>query len=100
MSDTGAQPQSSSQQTSVQKAGWEQRFTDQLLFQNSILQNVRESIIVTDLQGNISYWNKEATHIFGYQAEEMLGKTPLLLYPDLDQQQFAADLQSILAGND
>jgi len=82
------------------EAEWEQRLTDQLPFQNSILQNVRESIIVTDLQGNISYWNKEATHIFGYQAEEMLGKTPLLLYPDLDQQQFAADLQSILAGND
>src|SRR5258708_26345229 len=106
MSGTGARTQPGSQQTSVQgrtpkgEAGQEQHLTDRLLFQANILQNVRDCIIVTDLQGNISYWNEGATHIFGYQAEEMLGKTPVLLYPDMDQKQFVADLQRILAGND
>ncbi len=83
-----------------EKQDWEQHINDQLLFQANILQNVRDGIIVTDMQGTISYWNTGATQIFGYQPEEMLGKTPALLYPNVDQEQMATDLQHILAGND
>ena len=102
MSDTEAHTAQNSQHASAQKKEqeWEQHINDQLLFQANVLQNVRDGIIVTDLQGTISYWNEGATQIFGYQAEEMLGKTPALLYPDMDQQQLATDLQGILAGND
>ncbi|MBV9257944.1 MAG: PAS domain S-box protein [Ktedonobacteraceae bacterium] len=102
MSDTGAQIPGSSQHASAQKKEpqWEQHINDQMLFQANILQNVRDGIIVTDLQGNISYWNEGATHIFGYQRDEVLGKTPALLYPDMDQQQLATDLQRIVEGND
>jgi PAS domain S-box-containing protein len=89
---------SASAQQEIQER--EQHMNDQLLFQANILQNVRDSVIVTDLQGTISYWNTGATQIFGYLPEEMLGKTPALLYPDINQQQLAADLQHILAGND
>jgi len=95
-------PTQSSHYASTQKEmqAREQHINEQLLFQANILQNVRDSIIVTDLQGTISYWNAGATQIFGYQPEEMLGKTPALLYPDINQQQFTTDLQNILAGND
>jgi PAS domain S-box-containing protein len=99
MEDLAAQ---SSHSTSAQQEiqAWEQHINDQLLFQANILQNVRDGIIVTDLQGTISYWNTGATQIFGYLPEEMLGLTPALLYPNINQQQLAADLQHILAGND
>ena len=99
MEDLAAQ---GSQHASAQKEkqAWEQHVNEQLLFQANILQNVRDGIIVTDVQGTISYWNTGATQIFGYQAEEMLGKTPALLYPNINHQQFATDLQNILAGND
>ncbi len=102
MSDTEARTPQNSQHASAQriKPEGKQHINDQLLFQANILQNVRDGIIVTNLQGTISYWNEGAAQIFGYQSEEMLGKTPSLLYPDMDQQQLATDLQRILEGND
>jgi PAS domain S-box-containing protein len=65
-----------------------------------ILQNVRESIIVTDLAGTIVAWNAGATALFGYTAEEMLGRTPAVLYPDQDQATLSADLDAIREGRD
>jgi PAS domain S-box-containing protein len=73
-----------------------------------ILRNVRESIIVTDLRGVITYWNAGATALFGYTTAEMLGRTPALLYPAADppQQSVAdptrlhADLAAIEGGRD
>src|ERR1700674_1811553 len=71
-----------------------------LQFQATILRNVSESVIVTDLHGHIIYWNEGATSIFGYTAEDMLGKTPALLYPEVSRTQLLPDLQHILAGKD
>ncbi len=39
-----------------------------------ILQNSSDSIITTDLEGKIISWNKGATEIFGYSANEALGE--------------------------
>ncbi|HEY6542244.1 MAG TPA: PAS domain S-box protein, partial [Ktedonobacteraceae bacterium] len=72
----------------------------QLQLQATILENITESVIVTDLTGAITYWNKGAQDLFGYTSEEMLGKMPSLLYPDLDERQLAQDLQQILQGQD
>lgn len=73
---------------------------EQLLFQATILENITESVIVTDLTGTIIYWNKGAQALFGYSSEEVLGKTPALLYPDIDERQLARDLQQVLQGQD
>jgi PAS domain S-box-containing protein len=64
------------------------------------LRYVTDSVIVTDVQGTITYWNEGACSVFGYTAEEMLGEKPALLYPQLDVAQIAHDFQSILADND
>ncbi|MBW2039007.1 MAG: PAS domain S-box protein [Deltaproteobacteria bacterium] len=41
------------------------------------------SIISTDLEHNILYWNKGAENIFGYKAEEVVGRHKIdILYPD------------------
>lgn len=70
-----------------------------LQLQTTILANIQESVIVTDLQGKIIYWNEGAEHIFGYSASEMLGKTPALLYPEsAGLAQFLPDLQDIRDG--
>lgn len=71
---------------------------EQLLFQTTILQNITNSVIVTDLEGKILYCNDEAERIFGYSEQELLGKTPATLYPDNDGAQMAQELQAILAG--
>jgi len=71
---------------------------EQLLFQATILENVSESIIVTDLQGRILYWNEGATALFGYSAQEMLGNTPAFLYPEIRTNHFHDDLEQIRVG--
>ncbi|MCY1074589.1 sensor histidine kinase [Archangium lansingense] len=53
----------------------------QLSTQVEILANVHDSVIVTDLSGIISYWNRGATQLFGYTAEEMLGRSVSTIYP-------------------
>lgn len=56
-----------------QDIGARRRADEHLQFQATILENVSESVIVTDLQGQVIYWNKGATALFGYSAQEMLG---------------------------
>jgi len=76
------------------------RAQEHLLFQATILRNVSESVIVTDLQQHIIYWNEGATSLFGYSAEEMLGNTPALLYPEAQQHLLLSDIEHILQGKD
>ncbi len=66
----------------------------------ALLEAIRESVIHTDLQGRIVYWNEGATRIFGYSGLEMLGRSPALLYPDADPERFAADLGQVMEGRD
>lgn len=39
-----------------------------------LLANVRESIVATDLEGIITYWGRGAEALYGYTAEEVVGK--------------------------
>lgn len=41
----------------------------------SIIQNYSDAVIALDNDNKIFFWNKGAERIFGYTAEEMLGKT-------------------------
>jgi PAS domain S-box-containing protein len=72
----------------------------QARWQALILHNVRQSIIVTDLDGTITYWNAGATALFGYTAAEMRGRTPAILYPEEDPTRLQMDLAAIVAGQD
>lgn len=66
-----------------------------------ILKNIdSHSIIVTDMEGKITYFNKGAEKIFGYSADEMIGQTPAILYPDVDMASLAEDLGKIMQGID
>lgn len=76
-------------------------------FQANILRHIRDSVIVTDLQGKITYWNEGAGCIFGYTPDEMIGHTIARLYPDYDvthldhtAAKLAQDLQPIADGED
>jgi PAS domain S-box-containing protein len=71
---------------------------DRLQFQAQVLEAVRDSVIFTDLEGRIRYWNRGAEEVFGYTAEQMLGKTPTVLYPSSDPASLTMDLKRIMAG--
>jgi two-component system, cell cycle sensor histidine kinase and response regulator CckA len=66
----------------------------------ALLDAVGDSVIFTDLEGRIRSWNRGATEIFGYTAEEMIGRTPAVLYPDEGIERLTRDLDRILAGED
>jgi len=51
------------------------------------------SILSTDLQQNISYWNKGAENLLGYKADEVLGKSIDILYPSPEEKQQASQLR-------
>jgi PAS domain S-box-containing protein len=48
---------------------------EELRFKEYLLQNVNDAIISTDMHMKITSWNKAAGQLYGYKAEEALGKT-------------------------
>lgn len=55
---------------------------EQVYFQAEILQNIRESVVVTDAKGIITYWNAGAEAFLGYEAVEVLGNSIKSFYPE------------------
>ncbi len=67
---------------------------------NLILRNIRNAVIVTDLDGIVTFWNEGAEKTFGYTELEMLGSTLEVLYPEQELADFASDLEKIYSGED
>jgi PAS domain-containing protein len=64
------------------KAGQERDVADQALGAMRVLNEENKSpIIALDSDGRILTWTKNAQDIFGYTADEALGKTPQFLMP-------------------
>ena len=51
------------------------RAEDSLREQTLIFENIQDSIVVTDLEGNIIKWNPAAERMFGYYKDEVFHKT-------------------------
>ena len=69
------------------------------LFLKSILDSSSSiSIVFTDLEQNILFWNKGAENIFGYKAEEVVDRhTVDILYPDEgDTKQIVKEIRSYI----
>lgn len=66
----------------------------------TLLENISDSVIATDLGGRIIYWNRGAEQLFGYGPDEALGQTAALIYPDADSATVAADLEKVIAAGE
>ncbi len=69
---------------------------------NQFLRNILNSsssisIISTDLDQNILFWNKGAENIFGYKAEELVGRQRIgILYPGDEAERVKKDIRSLI----
>lgn len=57
-----------------------EKSSDQVRYQATLLDNVQDAIVVWDLDGIITYWNPSATALFGWHAEERLGRPVSQVY--------------------
>jgi len=72
---------------------------------NTFLKNILDSsssisILSTDLEGTVLFWNKGAENIFGYKAEEMVGRQRIdILYSDDETKRVTKELSASLLKN-
>ena len=52
---------------------------------STVTQSARDAIISTDEQGNITFWNRSAEHVFGYTEHEVLGEPLTMLIAETDR---------------
>eukprot|EP00271_Cylindrocystis_brebissonii_P018628 TRINITY_DN5382_c0_g4_i1.p1 TRINITY_DN5382_c0_g4~~TRINITY_DN5382_c0_g4_i1.p1 ORF type:complete len:1870 (+),score=378.58 TRINITY_DN5382_c0_g4_i1:690-6299(+) len=57
------------------------RYKEEAEFQRNILKCTGQSIICTDLVGNIMFWNKAATRIYGWLESEAMGRNIFAVIP-------------------
>jgi PAS domain S-box-containing protein len=65
-----------------------------------LLASVRDSVIVTDLEDIVTYWNEGATRLFGWTAEEMLGRPLTNRVPEHARPAMAAAARAIRDGGE
>jgi PAS domain S-box-containing protein len=76
------------------------RVEDALVRDALLLANVRDSVVVTDLDGVVTYWNEGATRLFGWTAAEMLGRPLVERLPASERAAAAELLRGIAGGRD
>lgn len=52
----------------------EKLYEDELEFQSNLLSTIQQSVIVTNIDGTIIYWNNFAEQLYGWQRQEVIGK--------------------------
>jgi len=69
------------------------------IFYQQLLNSVGQAVIVTDLAGTITYWNRFAETLYGWQAQEVLGYNVLEITPvEQTRQQAIAIFKRISQG--
>ena len=59
---------------------WDQRLMESHL--TNLAQTAADAIVALDREGLIQFWNKGAEIIFGYSAEEVIGRLPDFIIPE------------------
>ena len=65
----------------------------------AIVESSGDAILSVNLDGKVSTWNSGAEELFGYSADEIIGRPKTLIVPDEYQGEFEEQRKSILEGN-
>ncbi|MDY6945180.1 MAG: PAS domain S-box protein [Pseudomonadota bacterium] len=71
----------------------ERLYRDQATRLATLFDSVEDAIVVINANGHIESWNYGAQHLFGYSAEDIIGKDARLLLPEPHASQLAHYLQ-------
>ncbi len=66
-------------------------------FQADLINNVGQSVIATDLQGKVIYWNNAAEKIYGWSSSEAIGESIMNLTPAQQSKEQAIDIMQQLS---
>ena len=69
---------------------------EELVLQANLLDVVENSVIVTDILGKVLYWNPFAEKIYGWSAEEAIGRTTIDLIAAEESAQYGAEIMEAL----
>jgi len=88
------------QEISVRKQAEEALEQTNKFLRNILNSSFSISIVSTDLDYNILFWNKGAENIFGYKAEEMVGRKGIdVLYSDDETKREVDEIRSLILKN-
>ncbi len=74
-----------------------ERASQTLREQASLLDKAQDAILVTDLQRRLTYWNKSAERLYGWTADEVMGKgVTELFYPAGNDQELRQAFQDVV----
>ena len=62
-----------------------QRAAREERYQSQLLDSVQESVIATDLDGDVNYWGRGAQELYGYSADEVIGKCVTIIVDPLEK---------------
>ncbi len=65
-----------------------------------LLASVRDSVVVTDLNGIVTYWNEGATRLFGWTALEMVGRHYADRFPEPTRTLIADQIRDRAGGSE
>ena len=71
---------------------------DAVLRDAELLSKVASSVMCTDMDGNVTYWNDGAVRLYGFTAEERLGKPIFAHYPPEQQPAARAAFEAVCQG--
>ena len=64
----------------------------------TLMQTVREAVVIIKLDGTIAEWNRSAEQLYGYPAEEIIGQSVAKLIPEDDPHQWSRIAEGIRQG--
>jgi diguanylate cyclase (GGDEF)-like protein/PAS domain S-box-containing protein len=64
----------------------------------SLVESAKDAIINIDQTGTIVFWNRASETIFGYTADEVIGKPVDLIFPEDIRTAYQQELHSVLTG--
>ncbi|HEU5226460.1 MAG TPA: PAS domain S-box protein [Ktedonobacteraceae bacterium] len=75
-----------------------QRFIEQLFHWAAIVESSDDAIIGKRLDGTITSWNQGAERIYGYTAEEVIGKSVFTIFPQDNIEEFFFIMEKLRHG--